>query len=695
MSGGDALIGVDVGGTFTDLVAVRDGRIQVVKVPTEYGRTENAVLRAAAEAGVSDAAVFNHASTHGLNAVITRRLPKVAFLTSLGHRDILDAGRGWRPVSGLTDPSWRRSFGDASRPLVPRYLRRGIRERRTADGAVLIPLDEDQARAELAVLRRCGIEGVAICLLNAYVDGSHEQRLRELVREELGDIPVSLSSEISPLAKEYARASTTVVDVLMRKIYGDYTERLSAGLADLGFDGDLNYADCSAALVPAAAAIGAPFRIVFAGPAAGTVATARLGELLGVENLLCADVGGTSLDISLVTHGEPYVNTTFELEYDLVVNALSIEVSSIGAGGGSLVTVGPTGDLKVGPGSAGSEPGPACYGRGGDVPATTDTCLLMGILDPDGFAGGRMKLDAEQSLRAFEALDSPLDVPQRITHAFHIGVSNVAEGLTNVAVRRGIDPRDYSLVAFGAAGPMLIPAALEQVHAAEVIVPPYPGLFSALGLVSSDLVFTESRSAYTILGPDVAEQVDAVYRTVEEQVLAQLPTRYREAAVLTRSFDGRLYGQTWETPFIPVPDGPITPDAIQGMIDDFHRTYEERSGNRFEFVPVQAVTFRVRAVVDATKVDYPEVPARESGEPPVSRTTTIRYLTDDPLSAPEYEREALRAGDRIPGPALIREPLSTTFLVPGQTATVGRIGELRIRQDGDRQDRLGQEGAQA
>lgn len=695
MSGGDALIGVDVGGTFTDLIAVRNGTIQAVKVPTEYGRTENGVLRAAAEAGVGDAAVFNHASTHGLNAVITRRLPKVAFLTSLGHRDILDAGRGWRPVSGLTDPSWRRSFGDASRPLVPRYLRRGIRERLTADGAVLIPLDEDQARAELAVLRRCGIEGVAICLLNAYVDGAHEQRLRELVREELGDVPVSLSSEISPLAKEYARASTTVVDVLMHKIYGDYTERLSTGLADLGFEGDLNYADCSAALVPAAAAMVAPFRIVFAGPAAGTVATARLGELLGVENLLCADVGGTSLDISLVTHGEPYVNTTFELEYDLVVNALSIEVSSIGAGGGSLVTVGPTGDLKVGPGSAGSEPGPACYGRGGTVPATTDTCLLMGIIDPDGFAGGRMKLDADHSLRAFEALDSPLEVPQRISHAFHIGVSNVAEGLTNVAVRRGIDPRDYSLVAFGAAGPMLIPAALEQVHAAEVIVPPYPGLFSALGLVSSDLVFTESRSAYTILGPDVAEQIDAVYRSVEEQVRAQVPARFRDAAVLTRSFDGRLYGQTWETPFIPVPDGPITPEAIHGMIEDFHRTYEGRSGNRFEFVPVQAVTFRVRAVVEAAKVDYPEVPVRESGEPPVSRTTTIRYLTDEALSAPEYEREALRAGDRIPGPALIREPLSTTFLVPGQTATVGRIGELRIRQDRNDQHGMSQNGAQA
>ncbi|WP_312858245.1 hydantoinase/oxoprolinase family protein [Pseudonocardia pini] len=682
MSAGDVLIGVDVGGTFTDVVALRGGRIQTVKVATEVGDTENGVLRAAAEIGVADAAVFNHASTHGLNAVITRRLPKIAFLTTLGHRDILDAGRGWRPVEGLTDPSWRRSFGDASRPLVPRYLRRGIRERRTSDGGVLIPLDEAQARAELAVLRRCGVEGVAICLLNSYVDGSHEQRLGEIVREELGDVPISLSSAVSPLAKEYARASTTVVDVLMQKIYGEYTANLTAGLRDLSFTGDLNYADCSAALVPAETAMARPFRIVFAGPAAGTVASARLGEILGVQDLLCADVGGTSCDISLVTRGEPYVDTTFELEYDLVVNALSNEISSIGAGGGSLVTVAQTGELQVGPGSAGSDPGPACYGLGGTVPTTTDTCLLMGVLDPDGFAGGRMKLDRERARQAFDDLDSPLEPGERVGQAFHLGVANIAEGLTNVAVRHGIDPRDHSLVAFGAAGPMLLPAALAQVHAAEVIVPPHPGLFSALGLVSSDLVFAESRSAYLLLGPDVAEQVDAVYTSIEEQVRAGLPKRYRDSATLTRSFDGRLYGQTWETPFVPVPEGTIDADGIAQMTADFHRVYEERSGNRFEFVPVQGVTFRVRAVVDAAKVEYPELSTRGSGAVPTTGTVTLEHFGAEPVEAREYDREALLAGDRIPGPALIRERLSTTFVVPGQTATVGRIGELRIRQDG-------------
>lgn len=682
-----SMIGVDVGGTFTDLVAIRNGRIHAVKVATEPGRTETGVLRGAAEIGVRDAAVFNHASTHGLNAVITRNLPKIGFLTTAGHRDILDGGRGWRPMEGLTDPSWRRPFGDAARPLVPRYLRRGVHERRTADGGVLFPLDEARAREELEVLRRCDVRGVAICLLHAYVDGAHEIRLRELVHEVLGDVPVSISSEVSPLAKEYARASTTVVDVFMRLIYGEYTQRLSAGLADLGFAGDLHYADCSAALLPAATAMAAPYRIVFAGPAAGTVASAHLGRALGLGDLLCADVGGTSCDISLVTGGQPYVDTTFELEYDLVVNALSNEISSIGAGGGSLVTVGPTGELQVGPGSAGADPGPACYDAGGAQPTTTDTCLLMGILDSEGFAGGRMKLDADRSRESFERLDSPLSLEQRISYAFNIGVTNIAEGLVNVAVQHGIDPRDYSLVAFGAAGPMLLPAALEQVRAAEVVVPPHPGLFSALGLVSSDLVFSESRSAYTMLGADAVREIDGLYRTMEEQLRERLPQEYRDGVTFVRSFDGRLHGQSWETPFVPVPAGDITGDAMSEMIQNFHRTYADRSGNTFEFVPVQGVTFRVRAVVAAAKVEYPELAERDSGEPPVRRTLTIQHLgIDDQQSAggvpaAEYDRADLLAGDRIPGPAVIREPLSTTFLVLGQTATVGRRGELRIRQD--------------
>lgn len=674
------LIGVDVGGTFTDVVAIAGGEIRTVKVSTDVRDTELGVLAGAREMGVERAQVFSHASTHGLNAVITRRLPKIGFLTTMGHRDILDAGRTWRPAADLTNPHWRRSFGDAGgQPLVPRYLRRGVLERVTSEGEILIPLDETQAREQVAVLRECGVAAVAICLLNSYVNRAHEERLREIVREELGDIPCSLSSEISPLAKEYARASTTVIDVFMRLIYGDYSRRLDKGLRDLGFEGTLNYANCAAQLLSADAAMQRPYEIVFAGPAAGAVASSHFGSLIGNGNLLCADIGGTSCDISLVSDFRPYVNTTFELEHDLIVNALSVEVSSIGAGGGSLVTISPAGELQVGPGSAGADPGPACYGKGGIQPAMTDVCLLMGVIDPDGFAGGRMRLDPALSREAFARLDTKLPLEDRIRFAYHVGINNIAEGLTNVAIQHGIDPRDYSIVAFGAAGPMLLPSVLDRLHAAEVIVPPHPGLFSALGLVSSEQTYSDSRSAYRVLAPDAAPEIDAVFREMEAEMRVRFGGE-QDAVSFVRAFDGRLLGQSWETPFIPIPSGPITAETVAQMIENFHDTYELRSGNRFPALPVQGVTYRLETVIPTAKVQYPKAPERGATPLAPSRTITLSCLAAEPIPAHEYQRAELCVGDRIEGPAVIREQSSTTFMLPGQMLVVGEYGELHIRR---------------
>src|ERR1700730_7226639 len=237
------MLAVDVGGTFTDVVAIEDHTIKVTKVPTNPLNAEESVIAGAVALGVTGATVFNHASTAGLKALITQAPPKIAFLTTLGHRDMLDMGRTWRPLEALTDPSWRRPFGDAARPLVPRYLRRGIHERMLANGQVLLPLDEEQAREQLAVLKRCEVKGVAICLLNAYVNPQHELRLRELVNEGLGDdIACSISSETSPLAKEYARASTTVIDVFMKIFFTHYSEKLDAGLRAASFQGAINFA---------------------------------------------------------------------------------------------------------------------------------------------------------------------------------------------------------------------------------------------------------------------------------------------------------------------------------------------------------------------------------------------------------------------------------------------------------------------
>ncbi len=672
------MLGVDVGGTFTDVVAIRDGRIDVTKVPSDPGEPASAVVEGARRLGVEGSTVFNHASTMGLNAVLTRSLPKIGFLTTEGHRDMLDRGRVWRPTSALTDPSWRRSFGDASRPLVPRYLRRGVSERILADGSVLLPLDEEHARRQLAVLARCNVEGVAICLLSSYVNHAHEERLRELTREVLGDIPVSISSETSPLAKEYARASTTVVDVFMKLIFTSYASRLDHDLRDLGFDGELHFADCAAMLLPWEEALEQPFRIVFAGPAAGTISSTRLGEAMDDGNLLCVDVGGTSTDVSLVLDGRPFVSNTFELEHDLLINALSTEVSSVGAGGGSIVSISPSGDILVGPASAGSQPGPACYGRGGGAPTLTDACLLMGLLDPEGFAGGELRLDADAARRAFESLDTLLAFEQRVAFAYRIAVANIAEEVLNVAIRHGVDPRDFSIVAYGAAGPMLLPAALELLHARRVVVPPHPGLFSAIGLLSTDLVYYESRSAYVVLAPEAAAQLDSVFTEMEERLRAKVGDG-ADGMTVRRTIDGRLLGQSWETPFVELPGGPITEATIPELVERFHAEYERRYGNRFPYMPVQGVTYRVQVVVPADKVDYV---ARngEAGTAEPGRAIPLRHLGPEVVQAGEYDRETLPPGARVAGPAVIREPLSTTLVCPGQVAEVGRFGEIVIEE---------------
>lgn len=672
------MIGVDVGGTFTDIVAIENGRIKTAKVPTNPNQMENSVLEGAEQVGLENKTVFNHASTAGLNAVLTRNLPKIAFLTTMGHRDIMDMGRAWRPLEGQTDPHWRRPFGDASAPLVPRYLRRGIKERLLGDGSVLIPLDEAQAVKELGILKKCEVQGVAICLLNSYINAAHELQLKKIVKRVLGDIPCSISSEVSPLAKEFARASTTVIDVLMKLVFDTYLRRLVGGLKDRGYNGKVNLADCAAMLVPSEIAIEHPFRVIFSGPSAGTISTSYFGELIGDGNIICCDIGGTSTDISVVNNGQPFVNTTFEIEHDLIVNTLANEIYTLGAGGGSIVSIGPSGEVKVGPESAGADPGPACYGKGGTQPTITDACLLSGILNPKSFLGGKALLYPDLAKKAFERLDTTIELSSLIGQAFYLALNHVTEGLINITVRRGLDPRDYSLMAYGSAGPMLVPAVMQELSVRRVIVPPMPGLFSALGLLSTDLVHTVNRSAYLTLSEKTASDINRIYEEMEEELGQEIGDQRNIR--FERSFDGHLKGQTWETPFINVPPGKITPEAIKKMVSDFHDAYEERWGNRFDHMPVVSATYRSQVIIPMDKVRYKKIPRRATGKLTPENRITLRFLEDRNIEASEYERTDLMVGDMINGPAIIREPMSTTFALKGQQVTVGNLGELIIER---------------
>jgi len=302
----------------------------------------------------------------------------------------------------------------------------------------------------------------------------------------------------------------------------------------------------------------------------------------------------------------------------------------------------------------------------------------MGILDADGFAGGELRLDLAAAHRAFESLDTLLSFEQRVAFAYRIAVANIAEEVLNVAIRHGVDPRDFSVVAYGAAGPMLLPAALELLHARRIVVPPYPGLFSAIGLLSTDLVYYESRSAYVVLTPEAAPQLDSVFAEMEERLRERVGAG-ADGLTVRRTIDGRLLGQSWETPFVELPGGSITEATIPELVERFHAEYERRYGNRFPYMPVQGVTYRVQMVVPADKVEY----AAQDGETVTAepgRVVPLRYLGADVVEAGEYQRETLPPGAHLVGPAVIREPLSTTLVCPGQVAEVGRFGELVIEE---------------
>jgi N-methylhydantoinase A len=312
----------------------------------------------------------------------------------------------------------------------------------------------------------------------------------------------------------------------------------------------------------------------------------------------------------------------------------------------------------------------------------TDAFMAMGLLDPEGFNAGRMTLDPNLSLQAFEALDSPLSLEQRIAYAYRIGLNNITEGLIDVAIGRGLDPRDFSLVAFGAAGPLMLPAILNDVRARRVIVPPHPGLFSALGLLSSDLVYTESRSAYVVMSHDTAADVNRTFQEMEAYVREQLPPGVTDVQV-RRTFDGRLVGQSWDTPFVEVPGGELDGAAIDQMIVAFHDEYESRYGNRFEQFPVEGVTYRVQLALGSDKVEYPTIERGEAVEIGPDRMLELSYVDERESKVGEYQRENLKAGNIVRGPAIIREATSTTHVVAGQVAAIGGYGEILIERATD------------
>jgi N-methylhydantoinase A len=658
-------LGIDVGGTFTDLVALVDGRVVTAKVPSTPRDQAEGVLRALAAGGVDAArvAAFAHGTTVATNALLERRGARTALVTTSGFRDVLEIGRQQRPA--LYDLA-------ADRPpaLVPRELRFAVDERTGPDG-VLRPLDEDGLAKVVAAVRDAGVEAVAVCLLFSFLHPEHEQRVGKALREALGeDVAVSLSSEVLPEFREYERFSTTVADAYLTPRMAAYLARLVGEAEREGLPAPL-VMQSSGGVVEAGRAGGNAARCVLSGPAGGVVGAAWAAGLSGHDDLLTFDMGGTSTDVAPVVGGQ--VQTTTEaVVAGVPIKLPMVDVHSVSAGGGSIAWVDEGGALRVGPRSAGADPGPAAYGRGGEDATVTDANLWLGYL-PDGAAlGGEVVLRRELAGEALARVGERLgeDLLEVALGVVRVANAEMVRALRVISVERGLDPREFTLVAFGGAGPLHACALAEEMGIGRVLVPRASGVLSALGLAISDLRRDYVRPVLGRLDELDAAALEEGWRELEDQARQELPADGGEP-VLDRRGDLRYRGQSFELT--------VDVDDTGTLAEGFHEAHRRRYGYRMDDETVEVVNLRLVAAVPAGK---PELRA----EPPSGgRGERRRRVNLDGgwREVTVLAREELGGGDRLEGPAVVEFPEATLLLRPGWQATVDDAGTMVLEHQGE------------
>ena len=671
-------IAVDVGGTFTDVTLwdPRDGRLIPAKAPTTPHDRAVGVLDGiaaaleAAGARPEEVAEVVHGSTTGTNALIERTGARVGLLTTSGFRDVLEIGRIMRPDAGLYDFSV-----DLPLPLVPRHLRLEADERLDARGSVLVPLDEASVEAAAEEFARQGVEAVAVCFLFSFLDPRHEERAAEILARRLPSVPVSLSSRVCPEVREYERSSTTVMNAYLSPVMAAYLDSLQRRLHDALGPVRLSVIQANGGSTSVEAARRRAVTTVNSGPAGGVVAAAFYGRRHGRDRLVSVDMGGTSFDIGLVENGACAVTTEGSFQ-DLPVRVPIIDLHIIGAGGGSIAWRDPGGALQVGPRSAGSEPGPACYGRGGTLPTVTDANLVLGRLSPGYFNGGRMALDAEAARRAVGALAAELNLSVEETALGIIRVvnANMVKGIAAVTILRGIDVRDFSLLSFGGAGGVHAVDLARALSMREAIVPPLPGTFSAVGLL-----VTEVRHDYvSALGGVRADSADLahleeLYRGMEAEAEAELAGQGfgRDAMSLIRLADLKVAGQTYELS-LPLPHAaPLDDAGLRALLDAFASLYRERYAFFFAGEPIEIVNLRLAALGRNPQVELR--PGIAGGTDPAAARKGLRPVYFEGIGYADtaiYDRDRLRPGMVVSGPAIVEEQTSSTLVPPGTRAEV-------------------------
>jgi N-methylhydantoinase A len=661
----NAIVGVDVGGTFTDVfVFQEDGTTIAAKSPTTAD-TVGGVLDALEQAvPIVDIASLSFGSTIATNAVVERRLARVGLLATKGFRDTLEIRRLWR--RDLFGHAWNRP-----QAIVPRRLRLEAAERMNWRGEEIEPLEEIDVRRAGERFAELGVEAVAIAFLFSYLNPVHEQRASEILREQLGDIPVLLSSDVNPQINEYERTSTTAIAAGLAPIVDAALGAVEARLAQSGLRNPPRIMKSNGGVMSVRAARQRPVELVKSGPAGGASAGAFLAERLGEPNLILIDIGGTTADASLIVDGRPARADHDELEWDIPIRVPVVDIRSVGAGGGSIAYLDPAGALRVGPRSAGAIPGPVAYGKGGVEPTVTDAALAAGFLDPSYFLGGKMKLDFESARKSLEPIAKGLNysVNRAAAAIMHVATVEMASLVRKITVDRGLDPRAFTLVAFGGAGPLFAGALLEELGIRRAIVPPGASTFSAMGGAFADVTFDYRRSEVALVNEMKNGRLWQVFADLVERANADIAAEGLSDVELSTSVDLRYAGQWHEIEISIALGGDL---VTAGM--HFEDAHERLWGHRRREDAIELTGLRVRAQSRISKPPMATVGIRPDSSEKGRRTAT--FFTAGEIDTVVLDRDALGAGTSVEGPLIVEEPQTTVVVLPGQRLDVGTDGDL-------------------
>ncbi|MEM0990882.1 MAG: hydantoinase/oxoprolinase family protein [Pseudomonadota bacterium] len=688
-------VGVDVGGTFTDIVLERPGadgqNVTVTKVPsTPHDQSEGVVagvLQVCEQAGVApgDIDMLFHGTTVATNMVIERNGADVGMLTTRGFRDILHMARHKRPhnFSLQFDVPWQ------SKPLVKRRNRLPITERLSPPtGEIETPLAEDEVREAAELLKKRGIGAVIIGFMFSFLNDAHEKRAKEIVSEVMPDAFICCSSEIVNVIREYERFSSTAMNAYIGPKTALYLRRLESRLKENGVEAIVRIMQSNGGISTIDNSATRPIGLLLSGPAGGVIGGRWTGGHCDTGNVITIDIGGTSADISVIQDGQLRTKNPRDTEVDgLPVLAPMIDIDAIGAGGGSIAYIDEGGAFRVGPRSAGASPGPACYGQGGTEPTVTDAQVTLGRLDPERFLGGDLTIDkalAEKAIQEHIAGPLGLSVQDAALGILKIINNNMALAINANSVAKGIDPRGFTLMGFGGAGPLHAVALAEMIQAKDVISPLQPGITAAMGLLVTDLQYEYTQSVLvTINDADDAAlaKVNAIADALTAEANAQLADDgIPEAARhFKRVMECRYLGQGFELR-ADMPDGPLTQANKQQVIDAFFDVHKETYGHAFRDQITEGVTLRVVASADVDQLRLPDLAHGGRQNPDGALMNTSYTIFDDgqALATPRYDRERLLAADTITGPAIVTQHNSTTIVPPGFTATVLGHGDMRV-----------------